>query len=408
MTGRLRLVTAGSVDDGKSTLIGRLLYDARALLADELANVEETSRRRNGDGPLELALVTDGLRIERDQNITIDVAYRPFATPRRRFLLADSPGHAQYTRNMITGASTADVAVILVDAGRGMTEQSCRHAAIARLLELSHVTVCVNKMDLVDWSLEVFEALVSGFRAWSAGLGLRDVTFIPVSALHGDNVVERSARMDWYSGPPLLEHLETVPVGARAAAGPLRLPVQYVIRGPHRRYAGQLAAGRVAPGEEIVVLPTGRTSRIATVEGPAGELELACAPLSITAALVDDLDVARGDLIAASAGAPEPVREFDATLCWLGDTPARLGARYLLKHTSRTVPARLEAIHHRLDVCSGGTEPAHELAMNDIARVRVRTGAEIVADPYRENRLTGAVILIDPHSNDTVGAAMVA
>jgi sulfate adenylyltransferase large subunit len=412
MVDFLRLATAGSVDDGKSTLIGRLLHDAKAVLADQLEHVEATSRRR-GDGYVDLALLTDGLRAEREQGITIDVAYRPFATPRRRFLIADCPGHAQYTRNMVTGASTADLALILVDAREGMTEQSRRHAAIARLLGVGQVTVCVNKMDLVDWSEDAFDYVVRDFLDWSARLDLHGVTFIPICALHGDNVVERSERMPWYAGEPLLTHLETVPVAPSLAERPARLPVQWVIR-PHpterpdeRLYAGQIAAGTLRPGDEVVVLPSGARSRISRIDGADGEQSEARAPMSVAVALADDLDAGRGDLLAAPESPPGAVRELSATVCWLGEQPARPGARYLLKHATRTVPARLEAIEHRLDVQTLERSPADSLALNDIARVSLRTGAELLVDPYRESRAGGAFILIDPGTNDTVGAGMV-
>ncbi|HYM59129.1 MAG TPA: GTP-binding protein [Solirubrobacteraceae bacterium] len=413
MVDFLRFATAGSVDDGKSTLIGRLLHDAKVVLADQLEHVEATSRRR-GDGHVDLSLLTDGLRAEREQGITIDVAYRPFATPRRRFLIADCPGHAQYTRNMVTGASTAELALILIDARQGMTEQSRRHAAIARLLGVGQVTVCVNKMDLVDWSEDAFDGVVRDFLDWSARLDLHGVTFIPICALHGDNVVQRSGRMAWYGGEPLLAHLETVPRAQSLAERPVRLPVQWVIR-PHpterpdeRLYAGQIAGGTLRPGDEVVVLPSGARSRIARIDGADGEQREARAPMSVAVALADDLDAGRGDLLAAPEAPPVAVRELSATVCWLGEQPARPGARYLLKHTTRTVPARLEAIEHRLDVQTLERSPADALALNDIARVLLRTGAELLVDPYLESRATGALILVDPATNDTVGAGMVA
>jgi sulfate adenylyltransferase large subunit len=393
----LRVATAGSVDDGKSTLIGRLLYDAKALMTDQEADLKD------------LANLTDGLRAEREQGITIDVAYRHFATPRRRFVLHDCPGHAQYTRNMVTGASTADLAVILVDARRGLTEQSRRHAALAGLLGVPQITVAVNKMDLVGYAEERFDAVVREFLEFAAVAGLGDVTFIPVSALHGDNVVERSAAMPWYAGEPLLAHLEGSPAAAGAADGPARLPVQYVIRTEHgRRYAGRLASGTLRAGDEVVVLPSGMRSRVVAIEGPRGERVEAAAPASITVALADELDVGRGDLIARAEEAPEPVRELTATLCWLGDEPARPGGTYLLKHTTRTVRAKLDAIEERLDVTTLEREPATELELNAIGRVRLRTGGEVVADPYVRSRATGAFILIDEGTNDTVGAGMVA
>jgi sulfate adenylyltransferase large subunit len=367
----------------------------------------------------DLALLTDGLRAEREQGITIDVAYRHFATPQRRFVLHDCPGHAQYTRNMATGASTADLALILVDARRGLTEQSRRHAAIAALLRVPQITVCVNKMDLVDWSEEAFDGVCREFLGFAAGVGLHDVTFIPVSALAGDNVVERSSNMRWYGGETLLAHLEQAPEAAAIADGPARLPVQLVIRersgdersargrSERRRYAGRLAAGALRPGDEVVVLPSGLRTRVSAVEGPGGAREEAFAPLSVTVGLEDDVDVGRGDLIAAADGAPEAVRELVATVCWLGDAPARPGARYLLKHTTRTVRAKLDAVRDRLDLATLAHEPADALALNDIGTLRLRLGEPVMADPYADVRGTGAFILIDEATNETVGAGMV-
>jgi sulfate adenylyltransferase large subunit len=403
VTELLRLATAGSVDDGKSTLIGRLLYDAKSVLADQLEHVEEVSARRGT--ALDLALLTDGLRAEREQGITIDVAHRPFATARRRFIIADTPGHAQYTRNMVTGASTADLALILVDVRHGMTEQSRRHIAIAKLLGIRHVGVCVNKMDLAGYGEESFDAVVREVLGWSARLDLHDIAFIPISALHGDNVVDRSEAMPWYGGEPLLAHLETVPLDRVEA--PARLPVQYVIRTERRLYAGQVAAGALRVGDEIAVLPSGERSRVAAIEGPSGPLEEAPAPLSVAVALEDELDVSRGDLIAPAVSAPVPVRELAATICWLGDAPARAGGRYLLKHAARTVRARLDAIEHRLELDALERVPAGELGLNDLARVRLRLGEPLAADPYAESRATGAFILIDEATNDTVAAGMV-
>jgi len=393
----LRVATAGSVDDGKSTLIGRLLFDAKALMTDQQAGLED------------LANLTDGLRAEREQGITIDVAYRHFATPRRRFVLHDCPGHAQYTRNMVTGASTADLAVILVDARRGLTEQSRRHAALAALLGVPQVTVCVNKMDLAGYAEERFDAVVRGFLGFASEVGLENLTFIPVSALHGDNVVDRSEAMPWYAGEPLLAHLEGAPQAAGAADGPSRLPVQYVIRDTQRRfYAGRLASGTLRAGDEVVVLPSGARTTVIEVRGPRGELADAAAPISVSVALADELDVGRGDLIAAASEPPRASRMLEATLCWLGDAAARPGATYLLKHTTRTVRAKLDAIEDRLDVTTLERTPADELELNAIGRVRLRTGGEVMADPYATSRSTGAFILIDEATNDTVGAGMVA
>jgi sulfate adenylyltransferase large subunit len=392
----LRVATAGSVDDGKSTLIGRLLHDSKSLMADELGTAAD------------LARLTDGLRAEREQGITIDVAYRHFATPTRRFVLHDCPGHAQYTRNMATGASTADLALVLVDARRGMTEQSRRHLAIAALLGVPTVTVLVNKMDLVGYAEERFDAVAREVLDWAARLGLEGVGFIPVSALHGDNVVDRSAAMPWYGGQSLLEHLESAPAVNGVADGPARLPVQYVIRTSGTRwYAGRLAAGTLTVGDEIVVLPAGTRTRVAAFEDGA---ETAAAPRSVAVALEDELDVGRGDLLARPAEAPEPVRELEATLCWLGDEPARVGGpnRYLVKHTTRTVRAQLESIEHRLDVTTLAHEPADELGLNAIGRVRLRLASPLVPDPYERLRATGAFIVVDEATNDTVGAGMAA
>jgi bifunctional enzyme CysN/CysC len=392
----LRVATAGSVDDGKSTLIGRLLFDAKALMTDQQAGLED------------LANLTDGLRAEREQGITIDVAYRHFATPRRRFVLHDCPGHAQYTRNMVTGASTADLAVILVDARRGLTEQSRRHAALAALLAVPQVTVCVNKMDLAGYAEERFDAVVREFLSFANTVGLQNLTFIPVSALHGDNVVERSTTMPWYAGEPLLAHLEGAPEAAGAADGPSRLPVQYVIRSRESRlYAGRLASGTLRAGDAVVVLPSGARTTVTEVRGPRGELPGAAAPVSVSVALADEIDVGRGDMIAAASEPPRASRMLDATVCWLGDAPARPGATYLLKHTTRTVRAKIDAITDRLDVTTLEREPATELELNAIGRVRLRTGAEVMADPYALSRATGAFILIDEATNDTVGAGLV-
>ena len=392
----LRVATAGSVDDGKSTLIGRLLVDAKALMADQEAGLED------------LALLTDGLRAEREQGITIDVAYRHFATPARRFVLHDCPGHAQYTRNMATGASTADLALILVDARRGLTDQSRRHLAIAALLGVPQITVCVNKMDLVGFSEEAFDGVCREVLDFAASLALGGLSFIPVSALHGDNVVERSARTPWYGGEPLLAHLEAAPAAAAAWEAPARLPVQLVLRGDgHRRYAGRLAAGTLAVGDDVVVLPSGARTRVAAVEGPDGPRHEATAPLSVAVGLDDEVDVGRGDMLAPAAAAPAPVRDLTATVCWLGDAPARPGGRCLLKHTTRTVRARLEAVEDRLDVATLAREPADALALNDLGTVRLRLGEPIMADPYAAIRATGAFVLIDAGTNATVGAGMI-
>jgi bifunctional enzyme CysN/CysC len=404
----LRFATAGSVDDGKSTLIGRLLYDAKSLHADQLQAVEAASRGR-GDGTLDLALLTDGLRAEREQGITIDVAYRHFATPRRRFIIADTPGHAQYTRNMVTGASTADLAVVLVDAREGLLTQSRRHAAIAALLGIPRLVLAVNKMDLVGWDQDVFRRICGEFRSWAARLELEEVACIPISALLGDNVVERSANLDWYGGPTLLHYLEQAPVAAGVADGPLRLPVQWVVRASeHRGYAGQLAGGTVAVGDEIVVLPARTRTRVAAIDGPAGTVEIAQAPLSVALRFEDELDVGRGDLICRAGEEPAATRDIEATVCWMGESPGRLGGRFVLKHTTRTVRARLELIRHTLAVETLSERPgADSLGLNEIGRVVLRTSSELLADPYLANRATGSFILIDEATNETVGAGMV-
>jgi bifunctional enzyme CysN/CysC len=394
----LRFATAGSVDDGKSTLIGRLLYDSKSLLADQVADAE-----------VDLARLTDGLRAEREQGITIDVAYRHFATPRRRFIIADTPGHAQYTRNMVTGASTADVAVVLVDAREGLLTQSRRHAAIAGLLGIPRIVLAVNKMDLVDYDADRFRAICADFRAWAGRLEVEEITCIPISALVGDNVVERSAAMDWYRGPTLLEFLESAPAADGMADAQLRLPVQCVIRaGEQRGYAGQLAAGTVGVGDEVVVLPSGLSSRVSAVEGPGGPVESASAPLSVAVSLEDELDVGRGALICPPGERPVVARELEATVCWLGESPGRVGGRYLIKHTTRCERVRLEAVREMLDVTTLDGRPGGDsLGLNDIARVVLRSASELAFDPYRSNRWTGAFILIDEATNDTVGAGMI-
>ncbi len=416
-TELLRFATAGSVDDGKSTLIGRLLHDAKSILADQLAHVKETSARR-GDGELNLALLTDGLRAEREQGITIDVAYRSFQTDKRRFIIADCPGHEQYTRNMVTGASTADLALVLVDARNGLVRQSRRHAAISALLRTPHLVVAINKMDLVDYDQAVFDAIVEDFTTWSAGLDFAEATFIPISALKGDNVVEPSANMDWYDGPTLLHHLETVEIAGDRNLEDWRFPVQWVIRPQnderhhdYRGYAGQVAAGVLTPGEEVVVLPSGRTTKLAGIDTLDGPLEEAFPPQSVTLLLEDDLDVSRGDLIARAgeANPPTVARELDAIVCWMSDTPLKPGARYAVKHTTRSVRAVVDAVDWHLDVETLSREDnEHGLALNEIGHVRLRLSGPLVFDPYARNRETGSFILIDEATNDTVGAGLIA
>ncbi|MCU0313844.1 MAG: GTP-binding protein [Solirubrobacteraceae bacterium] len=412
MTALLRLATCGSVDDGKSTLIGRLLHDTRQIADDQLEHVRDVSERRGG-GALDLALLTDGLRAEREQGITIDVAYRSFITERRRFILADCPGHEQYTRNMVTGASTADATVVLIDARHGVQAQTRRHMAIAELLRVPHVLVAVNKMDAVGWSRERFEEIEAEVGRVAAALGLPDVVCVPVSALHGDNVVEPSAHAAWHEGPPLVTRLEELPIDGADTAGPLRLPVQLVTRpegeaGGGRRYAGRIARGTVRPGDAVVVLPSGREAVVEAVETLDRELEAAGAPLSVALRLDREVDVARGDVICAAADAPAPARELQATVCWMHERPLHPGARLLVKHGTRTVRAIADAVPERLDLETLGPVPAPDgLHLNDLGHVHLRLAEPVIADPYAECRATGAFVLIDDQSNATLAAGMV-
>ncbi|MBJ7331835.1 MAG: 50S ribosome-binding GTPase [Solirubrobacteraceae bacterium] len=407
----LRLATAGSVDDGKSTLIGRLLYDAKSVLQDQMDQVAEASKRRNANGEIDLSLLTDGLRAEREQGITIDVAYRYFATARRRFILADCPGHVQYTRNMLTGASTADLAIVLVDARHGVVEQTRRHAFIASLLGIRHLVLAVNKMDLVDFSEERFDEISRDFCEFARGLkGVREVTYIPIGAKHGDNVVHVSENTPWYGGLPLLEHLETVEVTGEHDDGHARFPVQWVIRDPEtgeREYAGQVAGGTLKAGDEVVVLPGGVRTTVAEVRTIDGPLDEAFAPLSVTVKLTDDVDVARGDMLCGAEETPEPVRELEADVCWMADAPLRPRGKYALKLGTQSVRVVVDELIDVLDVHTLDRHPAPvELAANDIGRVRLRVSRPIVADAYEDNRATGALILIDEATNDTVAAGM--
>src|SRR3954468_8140096 len=407
----LRFATAGSVDDGKSTLIGRLLYDSKSICEDQLEHVADASRRINGDnGHVDLALLTDGLRAEREQGITIDVAYRYFATPRRTFIIADTPGHILYTRNMVTGASTADLAVVLVDARKGVLEQSRRHAFIASLLGVRHLVVAVNKMDLVDWDERVFTDIVEDFSGFAAKLEVGDLTFIPLSALRGDNVVERSPNMPWYEGTPLLYHLEHVHIASDRNLIDARFPVQWVIRDPrsdYRGYAGQVAGGVWRAGDDVLVLPSGARSRVRSVEDFDGELEAAYPPMSVTLRLEDEVDVSRGDMLCRPHNHPEMTRELDAIVCWMSDRPATEGTRYVFKHTTRSGHCVLSEVVHRIDVETlHRDEAASELGLNEIGRITLRTSVPVVFDPYRRNRATGSLILIDEATNDTVGAVM--
>ncbi|MCR8578493.1 sulfate adenylyltransferase subunit 1 [Streptomyces sp. Isolate_219] len=411
-TSLLRFATAGSVDDGKSTLVGRLLHDSKSVLADQLEAVEHASRSRGQEAP-DLALLTDGLRAEREQGITIDVAYRYFATPRRRFILADTPGHVQYTRNMVTGASTAELAVVLVDARNGVVEQTRRHAAVAALLRVPHVVLAVNKMDLVDYAEPVFAAIAEEFTTYAASLGVPEITAIPISALAGDNVVTPSATMDWYGGPTVLEHLETVAVVADPSDDPGRFPVQYVIRPQtaehpdYRGYAGQIASGVLRVGDAVTVLPSGRTSTIEAIDALGQAVDVAWAPQSVTVRLSDDLDISRGDLIAPTAGAPGVSQDIEATVCHVADRPLTVGQRVLLKHTTRTVKAIVKDIPSRLTLDDLSQHPAPgELVANDIGRIVLRTAEPLALDAYADSRRTGSFLLIDPADGTTLTAGM--
>ncbi len=413
----LRLVTAGSVDDGKSTLIGRLLFDSKQVLADQLEHVEQASRRMGHDF-LDLSLLTDGLRAEREQGITIDVAYRYFATDRRRFIIADTPGHEQYTRNMVTGASTADLAIVLVDARSGVLAQSKRHAFIASLLGIPHLVVCVNKMDLVGFDQGAFDAIVEDFDRFAARLEISDVTFIPISALHGDNVVERSQAMPWYQGPPLLYHLEHVHIASDRNLIDVRFPVQWVIRvGGHqvrsgapdyRAYAGQLAGGILRPGDDVLVLPGARRTRIAGIDSFDGSLPEAFPPMSVALRLADDIDVSRGSMIVRSQNQPTVSGVFECLICWMSEQPLDPRRRYLVKHTTRTVPVGAVDVRYRIDVEElHRDERATTLELNDLARVRLELGSPLVFDSYRRNRPTGGLIVIDEATNETVAAGVI-
>ncbi len=410
----LRFATAGSVDDGKSTLIGRLLYDSKAIFSDQLAAVEATSKAR-GDDYTNLALLTDGLRAEREQGITIDVAYRYFATPRRKFIIADTPGHIQYTRNMVTGASTADLALILVDARNGLVEQSRRHAFLCSLLRVPHMVLCVNKMDLVDWSEEVFTRIRQEFTAFATKLDIPDLTVIPISALKGDNVVTRSSAMPWYEGPSLLHHLENVHIASDRNLVDVRFPVQYVIRPQredardYRGYAGQIASGVLKPGDEVMVLPSGFTTTVAGIDTADGPVDQAFPPMSVTVRLADELDVSRGDMICRPNNQPHVAQDIEAMVCWMDEQrPMRPSGKYLIKHTTRTVRALVRHLYYRLDINTlHRDESVEQLALNEIGRVRLRTTQPLLCDEYRRNRTTGGFVIIDEGTNRTVGAGII-
>jgi sulfate adenylyltransferase subunit 1 len=409
----LRFTTAGSVDDGKSTLIGRLLYDSKAIFEDQLEAIERATEQR-GEENLNLALLTDGLRAEREQGITIDVAYRYFATPRRKFIIADTPGHIQYTRNMVTGASTANLAIILIDARKGVIEQTRRHAIIADLLRIPHLVVCVNKMDLVEWSEARFNEITTQFTEFASRLKVSDVKFIPISALHGDNVVEKSAKAPWYQGGALLYTLETVYIGSDHNHIDARFPVQTVIR-PNsdahhdfRGFAGRVAGGVFKPGDEIVALPSGRTSRITAIHGPDGELREAFAPMSVVMTLADEIDLSRGDMITKANNPPHVTKDVEANLCWFSEQPLRPGGKYLIRHTTREARCAVKTVRYKIDINTlHKAEGEPQISMNDIGRVQLRIAVPLFCDAYERNRATGSFILVDEFTNATVAAGMI-
>jgi sulfate adenylyltransferase subunit 1 len=409
----LRFTTAGSVDDGKSTLIGRLLYDSKSIFEDQLEAIEITSKRKGHEG-VDLALFTDGLRDEREQGITIDVAYRYFTTPKRKFIIADTPGHIQYTRNMVTGASTANAAIILVDARHGVIEQTRRHSFIASLLQIPHVIVCINKMDLVDFSEAAYNKVINQFEEFSSKLLVKDIRFIPISALLGDNVVNRSKNMEWYQGAPLLHTLETMHISSDINKVDARFPVQTVLRPQrdgfidYRGYAGRVASGVFRLGDEVTVLPSGFTSKIKTIDTLEGELKEAFAPMSVAMTLEDDIDISRGDMITRSNNKPEASQDIEVMLCWLHNNQANPRAKYTIKHTSNDQKAMIKEVIYKIDINSLGRNTEDKnLGMNDISKVKIRTTKPLMVDSYRENRTTGSIILIDDTTNETVAAGMI-
>ena len=409
----LRFTTAGSVDDGKSTLIGRLLYDSKAIFEDQLEAVENTSKKKGHDG-VDLALFTDGLRDEREQGITIDVAYRYFTTPKRKFIIADTPGHIQYTRNMVTGASTANAALILIDARNGVIEQTKRHAFIASLLQIPHLIVCVNKMDLVDYSEKVYEDIINQFEEFSSKLYVKDIQFLPISALNGDNVVNRSRNMDWFQGAPLLHTLEHMHISSDINKIDARFPVQTVLRPQsegfidYRGYAGRVASGIFRSGDEVTILPSGFTSKIKSIDTMEGSLNEVFAPMSVSITLEDDIDISRGDMIVKTNNRPSPVQEFDAMLCWLNNTSARPRAKYTILHTSNEQKAMIKEVLYKIDINTYSREETDKsLNMNDIGRIKIRTTRPLMIDEYRDNRITGSFVLIDDATHETVAAGMI-
>ena len=409
----LRFTTAGSVDDGKSTLIGRLLYDSKSIFEDQLEAVESSSRKKGLENA-DLSLLTDGLRAEREQGITIDVAYRYFATPRRKFIIADTPGHVQYTRNMVTGASTADLAIILIDARHGLVEQTHRHSFIASLLGIKHLVVCVNKMDLVDFNEEAYQTITSAYRNFSSRLDIPDIKFIPISALLGDNVVDASENMPWYEGGTLLRHLEEVHVGSDRNLQDCRFPIQYVIRPQtdeardFRGYAGRVASGVFKVGDEVVALPSGMQSRVKEIFVGADAVERAFPPQSVTITLESDIDLSRGDMLVRENNQPQSLQEIDAQLCWMGEEELNPGVRYIVRHGTTEVKSMIREVLYKVDINTlHRKEDDKQIGMNDIARVRLRTASPLLADDYRRNRTTGSFILIDPGTNLTVAAGFI-
>lgn len=409
----LRFTTAGSVDDGKSTLIGRLLYDSKSIFDDQLEAIERVSEKK-GSGTIDLALLTDGLRAEREQGITIDVAYRYFATPKRKFIIADTPGHIQYTRNMITGASTANLAIILIDARHGIVEQTKRHAFIASLLGIPHIVYCINKMDLVEYSQEVFEKTQTELRAFSSKLDTKDIRFIPISALNGDHIVNRSKHMDWYEGSTLLHTLENIHIAGDENHIDCRFPVQYVIRPKsaefpdYRGYAGRVAGGVFKPGDDIMVLPSGFTSKIKSIDSFGEQLEEAYAPMSVCITLVDDIDISRGDMLVRMNNAPQAEQDIDLMVCWMGNQPMVPNGKYAIKHTSKDARCLIKEINYKVDINTLHRNESDKLVtMNDIARIKIRTTSPLFIDRYTRNRRTGSLIIIDEATNNTVGAGIV-
>lgn len=412
-TELLRFTTAGSVDDGKSTLIGRLLYDSKSIFQDQYDAIEEVSKRR-GEENINLALLTDGLKAEREQGITIDVAYRYFATPKRKFIIADTPGHTQYTRNMVTGASTANVALILIDARLGVLEQTRRHAIIASLLQIPHLVICINKMDLVDYRQEVYERIHDEFEQFAGKLDVHDVSFIPISALKGDNIVERSTRMPWYQGSTLLYYLENVHIASDHNFIDCRFPVQYIIRPyndayhDYRGYAGRIAGGIFKKGDEVMLLPSGFTTRIEKIETYDGELEEAYPPMSVTMHIREDFDISRGDMIVRVNNVPRQEQDLDLMICWFNEKPLQERGKYLLRHTTREARCIIREVRYRMDVNTLHRDMDNRIIrMNDIARISIRSTLPLFVDPYQKNRITGSVILIDEGTNETVAAGMV-